>query len=40
MLLAVPRVRNKIMSIVTESSDVKRKISDLESFAKELRGYL
>ncbi|MFM6927666.1 MAG: peptide chain release factor 2 [Bdellovibrio sp.] len=27
------------MSIVTESSDVKRKIADLESFAKELRGY-
>ncbi|NUN05740.1 MAG: peptide chain release factor 2 [Bdellovibrio sp.] len=28
------------MSIVTEASDIKSKISSLESFAKELRGYL
>ncbi|MEK2690711.1 peptide chain release factor 2 [Bdellovibrio sp. GT3] len=27
------------MSIITESSDVKKRISSLESFAKELRGY-
>ncbi|WP_413294397.1 peptide chain release factor 2 [Bdellovibrio sp. HCB185ZH] len=27
------------MSIITESSDVKKRINELESFAKELRGY-
>jgi hypothetical protein len=33
-------LQGKSMSIVTELSDIKRKLVDLEKFGNELRGYL
>lgn len=34
------RLQESVLSIVAEISDIKRKITELESFGTELRGYL